>query len=370
MCKAKSNEFIRLTNWENLKRLRPLLIVITSILISQIILYTFGTNNSFKNLIIVKVVIVVSIGLILLIINSLHYHEEFFQKYSEVLLQAITIWLLLLAVLSTFYAQEITSDITIYIMVLFVITASVRMTSLRIVMNLAIAYFVFVVGMPFFQADPVFLKSHIINGFIINLLAFVIGKIFYEYSLNDYKDKLQIESHLNALKNISERDALTGLYNIRTINEILDNYVKEQVEDKNHLFLGMLDLDNFKEVNDQYGHAYGDEVLKTVANKILENIRDTDVAGRFGGDEFIIVFRNKDSQQIEKIMSRLLDDITQIDFKEHKISFSCGVAVWEGETRQDLFERADQYMYEVKRSGKNKIKFEANKSKFEDNMDF
>jgi diguanylate cyclase (GGDEF)-like protein len=351
-------------NLENIKRLRPIMNVVAAIIIIQIVLYWLGDNAEFKVLIVVKAIIVFSIGIIQYIFKKIEMQSSL-KKHSEIIIQVVTLWLLILAVFSSFYAQEISSDITIYIMVLFVITAGLRMKSATILFNLIISFSVFFIGMPFFQHDSEFLMSHIINGFIINILAYIISKMFFQYTINEYQDKLEIENNNVLLKKSSERDDLTGLYNMRTVNEILDGYVKRPLEDEGKLFLGMLDLDHFKEVNDKYGHTYGDKVLKIVANKILENIRENDIVGRFGGDEFIIIFKDRNPKNIESIMNRLLSEISAIKFKDVNISFSCGIAVWDGETGPELFERADQYMYDMKHSGKNKIKFQSEKIKGE-----
>lgn len=352
------NELSCKIDQENIKRLKPILSTVAGILLLQIIVYMLGDNMDFKELVIIKMIIVASIGMILLLFKRIKVETVFFKQQSQKIIQVITLWLIILAVFSSFYAQEISSDITIYIMVLFVITAGVRMRPLLTGINIVVSYVIFVIGMPLYQSNAEYLTSHIINGFIINILTLMISYMFYKYSVNEYNDKMEIENTNILLKKLSERDSLTDLYNARTINAMLDSYLQTQANDLDHLHLGMLDLDDFKEVNDKYGHAYGDVVLKIVASKILKNIRFNDIAGRYGGDEFMIIFKDKNRQQIEKIMYQLSKEIYDEDFRDITLTFSCGIVAWNGETRDVLFEKADTYMYDAKHSGKNQIKLQ------------
>ncbi|HOO27212.1 MAG TPA: GGDEF domain-containing protein [Lachnospiraceae bacterium] len=171
-------------------------------------------------------------------------------------------------------------------------------------------------------------------------------------------DKMDIDQKNKKLKELSERDDLTGLYNRRTIYLRLTDLIKEAEKTKKNIYLGILDLDHFKEINDRYGHLYGDEVLKTVAGKILENIREEDIAGRYGGDEFVIILYEVDYESAGTMMKKLLQEVNELDFDTYKLSFSCGIAAWNGESSEELFERADAYMYHVKKLGKNDIQIE------------
>ncbi|XFO67269.1 Diguanylate cyclase DosC [Sporomusa silvacetica DSM 10669] len=126
----------------------------------------------------------------------------------------------------------------------------------------------------------------------------------------------------------------------------------------------MLDIDNFKLVNDRYGHAVGDIVLQQVASTILGNIRENDMCGRYGGEEFLVVLNNTSrSLAIEvanRIRSRIAEKIININIAENfsvSVSVSGGVSYLQGrDSIKDLIQRADQGLYLAKRSGKNCIK--------------
>lgn len=159
------------------------------------------------------------------------------------------------------------------------------------------------------------------------------------------------------LIHLSEIDRLTGVYN-HTITQIKLEELVEKYKHKNgSIFVTMIDLDDFKIVNDTYGHQKGDEVLKQFARELLKSQYDDRVVGRYGGDEFIIagVYDSHiDSQASFKEFSKRLRSIQDelgIDF-----SFSAGTALYSiGDTAKDLVYKADIKMYESKRLGKNRV---------------
>lgn len=162
-----------------------------------------------------------------------------------------------------------------------------------------------------------------------------------------------------ALKQQAEQDGLTGLYNAVTtrskINEVLG---KKHDLQGSHVFV-LLDLDNFKQINDTFGHIYGDQVLIDVANILKERFRSSDVIGRLGGDEFVIMlFEVRSEKYIERLMRGLKEALTKNYTQEDKtvgISASMGVVLApnDGITFEELYKKADEALYQVKKQGKN-----------------
>lgn len=162
-----------------------------------------------------------------------------------------------------------------------------------------------------------------------------------------------------ALKEQAERDGLTGLYNAVTarakINEILS---KKCTEEGNHVFM-LFDLDNFKQINDSFGHACGDQVLIEVSNALKERFRASDVIGRLGGDEFVVMLFDVHSDKyVERVMKDLKASITKNYIQGErsvKLSASIGAALVpnDGMTFEELYNKADKALYEVKNTGKN-----------------
>lgn len=127
------------------------------------------------------------------------------------------------------------------------------------------------------------------------------------------------------------------------------------------LALGLIDLDYFKGINDKYGHPEGDRVLAELSHLCMENIRDFDVFGRLGGEEFAILMPNTDLdaayQVSERLRSIVASTLIPINGREVMVTFSLGVAVLhdEQDTLSALFRRADQALYAAKHSGRNRV---------------
>lgn len=176
---------------------------------------------------------------------------------------------------------------------------------------------------------------------------------YYPRSL--YKQMEEIRSAADAMKELAQKDCLTGLYNLRTLQEFFES----RREQNTWMMLG--DLDNFKRINDLYGHMEGNDVLKRVAAALRSSVRSQDVVARIGGDEFTLLCHNIGREQVEIILTRILGEIQRIRedvAREDHISLDFGISLGAVEVRQqetlsDAIHRADDLMYEAKRSGKN-----------------
>lgn len=157
-------------------------------------------------------------------------------------------------------------------------------------------------------------------------------------------------------------DALTGLYNRRWLDRSLTRIVERCVVDTQPLALLIVDTDNFKRYNDNYGHLAGDDVLKIIAQSISENVRNVDQACRYGGDEFVIVLPNANLEQALQVAERLCAAVRQQTLPMSRDSFffplsvSIGVAAFEsGIDIQQLFQNADAALYRAKAAGRNRV---------------
>ncbi len=149
-------------------------------------------------------------------------------------------------------------------------------------------------------------------------------------------------------------DPLTGLENRRYL-EFLEAKLVRQC--KHDFYILMVDLDNFKYINDNYGHVFGDKVLKAAAWRILSSVRAYDNVIRFGGEEFLVILYRVDEEQARSIAERIRKNIELLYFEEHpevKVSASIGVAQCQGNFMKTV-EAADLAMYKAKRKGKNRV---------------
>ncbi|WMJ22318.1 diguanylate cyclase [Paludicola sp. MB14-C6] len=168
----------------------------------------------------------------------------------------------------------------------------------------------------------------------------------------------QQKRETDMLKQKAENDSLTGLYNKGTTSMLIDNYLTHKGKNGKHTLL-FLDIDNFKNVNDTLGHLVGDSVILQVTSKLKKIIRSSDICGRVGGDEFVILLknttnmdfiRNKANEICEAFRQTVSSKNISID-----ISGSIGIAFYDidGTTFNELVDKADTALYEAKKGGKN-----------------
>ena len=165
------------------------------------------------------------------------------------------------------------------------------------------------------------------------------------------------------LKGLAHYDILTGLPNRALFIDRFDIAIAHSKRKQTQLAVCFLDLDNFKPINDNYGHAAGDELLQQVAQRITVTIREEDTVSRQGGDEFTILLGDLGSfQECEKLIKRILNTLALpfiIGEHEHTISASCGITLYPADDKDvdTLIRHADHAMYEAKMSGKNTLAF-------------
>jgi len=154
------------------------------------------------------------------------------------------------------------------------------------------------------------------------------------------------------------KDYLTGLFSKRYQEAKLRKMIKEARQKSNPLSLIMIDVDYFKEINDQYGHYIGDQVLKDVANVIMYNTRNVDICSRYGGDEFLIILPNTLPEVAASISDNIKKSVLKLNIADEKaqVSVSIGIALWDHTSEIDEFiMQADKAMYVSKNTGKNRI---------------
>lgn len=156
------------------------------------------------------------------------------------------------------------------------------------------------------------------------------------------------------------RDPLTGAGNRIALDKTLEREVELAKRHNQPLSVLMLDIDSFKNVNDTYGHAMGDEVLKQVVKSITDCIRQTDMCFRYGGEEFLVMLASADGPGAERIAERIRSAIEAATFSHKKgnlnITSSIGSAtLYPSDTMQSICERADDALYRAKNSGRNQV---------------
>ncbi len=176
----------------------------------------------------------------------------------------------------------------------------------------------------------------------------------------EIEERKKITAELQFLAN---HDALTGLPSLRLCKDRLNQSLADARRKRQTSAVMFLDLDGFKEINDRYGHEFGDSVLRGIADRITTEIRETDTVARIGGDEFVIILSSLPESDIaRRIASSLVEAIARpltIDDVEVEVSVSIGISLYpeNGVTAEELIRSADKAMYRIKREGKNNFGF-------------
>ena len=163
-------------------------------------------------------------------------------------------------------------------------------------------------------------------------------------------------------KSLARTDKLTGLWNRFYFLELLDREVKRFQREPRSFTLAYIDVDNFKNVNDTWGHSRGDQLLVLIAKVLEENLREIDVVARLGGDEFVVLLPETNNQTGKKVLQRVQSYLlNMIGQQSLSVGFSIGAITFYRlpESINEILEKTDQLMYEVKQTGKNRLNLQA-----------
>jgi diguanylate cyclase (GGDEF)-like protein len=174
---------------------------------------------------------------------------------------------------------------------------------------------------------------------------------------------LQSAEQFGEIRRLTFIDGLTPAYNYRYFQDSLLREIHRHQRTGHEMALGMLDIDNFKRINDTFGHPVGDEILKGLVEELMKNARDSDVVARYGGEEFAIIFPETPTGSAKDAANRLRELIERREFfipqsrRTLRVTASIGVAIFpaDGKTPTDLIARADAALYFAKKSGKNQV---------------
>jgi two-component system, cell cycle response regulator len=203
-------------------------------------------------------------------------------------------------------------------------------------------------------------KSDLVNG----LAAGASDYVSKPYDQDELRARLGVGRRMvelqQAIVQTAMHDPLTGVLNRGTVLELLQKEISRALRGAQHLAIGMLDIDHFKQINDTYGHLVGDDLLRDFSRVLQAHLRNSDHLGRFGGDEFLVITPGIASSDIENLFTRLCSTIAQTSFDTRAgklaITISLGVAYLYHESEGDaLLAVADAALYQAKHEGRNKV---------------
>ncbi|WP_088329371.1 GGDEF domain-containing protein [Lacimicrobium sp. SS2-24] len=195
-------------------------------------------------------------------------------------------------------------------------------------------------------------------GSLLNVIEVAIAHLlifrFYERSRSTAYQHLAGKTE--QIRKLAETDSLTGLHNREKLDRELEQIFTDALQHEDGFSLMLLDLDHFKQINDQFGHLEGDKVLAELSDSLRTHMRQQDLLARWGGEEFVVVLPKTGIDNAAELAERLRSRIAATSIHGHHLTISIGVAQYQaGDTIPLLLERTDQALYEAKHKGRNRV---------------
>ena len=192
--------------------------------------------------------------------------------------------------------------------------------------------------------------------FFIILIVVIVSFLIIGYFIKALNKKLQ--STQTKLKDQANHDSMTGLFNRRYLYYISEDLLAQSKQNNQEVYLIMFDIDNFKRINDTYGHDIGDKVIISLSNEVLRCTRKSDVTSRWGGEEFLILLPNTDQRGAKTLAEKIRANIEALHVEDVRFTISIGIShfdYYEDKNIDDAIKKADSALYEAKESGKNRV---------------
>jgi diguanylate cyclase (GGDEF)-like protein len=252
------------------------------------------------------------------------------------------------------YLQK--GDVNVYSMVVLIVASLLLFSPRTSAVLFTAGFFLFASLAMAWDTAESDANAMVFKILIITLIGWALSRGNYQNRLHLYEVEMKLLKLNASLKDLTLRDSMTGLFNNAYIYDFIQKTLDNLAGKMGTLAVLMLDLDHFKLVNDSYGHAVGDRVLKRASETMLACTRDTDMVGRYGGEEFIIILTDTRDDRAHLIAQRIRTEIEALQFEEgFSVSCSIVLTLYNGEDGVDLIEKADAFMYDAKKQGRNRV---------------
>ncbi len=247
-------------------------------------------------------------------------------------------------------------SIHVYIIIVFAIAAFIYMQPLESLIMYFLVYWVFYLALPYYQLNTHIRTILTVNALMMNIIAWILSRMVFRMRVNSFIDKKIILKKNIQLKDLSIRDSMTMLLNYKHIYEKLDEEVERAKRIGYPLSIIMMDIDDFKCINDNHGHLAGDSIIIKVAKILVDTCRTTDSVGRYGGEEFIIIMPGTALKDAVFLAERIRVAVETAEFEKGvSITVSGGIRELQDDTAEELIKKADQQLYAAKSKGKNRF---------------
>lgn len=258
--------------------------------------------------------------------------------------------------------QLVTTNVTPFMAACFIAAVYLRVRPRLAMAAFTVALCAYMYGIAVFGTDPQVIASNRVNGITVAAIAVTLNLALWQNHRIRVRQERQIESQREQLEAMAYQDLLTGIYNRRFMEEAIEKEISLMRRHGHESSLVLLDVDDFKAVNDTYGHPAGDAILEQVAKVLAANVRQYDTLARLGGDEFAVMLPHTSPAMAAETAQRLIDAVQNVTFqignRPVAISMTAGAALLgDGDylERSDYYARADAALYEAKRAGKSGV---------------
>ncbi|NLP36394.1 MAG: diguanylate cyclase [Firmicutes bacterium] len=284
---------------------------------------------------------------------------------------AMVFVVLLVGTVITSVDQLVTPSITPFLISCAAVGAIFLLRPFHSILVFLFSYLIYHFALGYTQLDASVLLSNRINGLTATFLGVLLSLILWRSNVINLQQKeriarqqMQLEAKNKELQRLANYDSLTGLINRRYFEEKIAYEISRIKRYGQEACLVIFDIDNFKSINDKYGHPVGDEILKKFASLLKAQLRKTDIIARIGGEEFAALLLNADKKTgklvAEKIRKSIEEEVFYIDDLGIKVTVSMGITVLSDDTDsyEEGYKFADKALYRAKAKGKNRIDIE------------
>ena len=372
LTKAQQREIQRAIKIQNYKRARMMFITMFLFEVMLVVLHDLPAlrNEAEVSLWVIQAYLVLHILIGLTVLAGFLYALHIVKKDQaapdyrpDIAAPVITALLISFLSIITALDQIQTNQIIVFLVALIVPSVIVIIKPPWNYVMYAVPYSIFMLGMLLFQGNKNIMTAHMINGSVFFVCVLVISKLLYDNQVSHLIKNIKLEEANQKLSYLSSHDPLTTLTNrLFFENHIYEVLPKQAHRDKSIILL-LMDIDHFKQVNENPGHPTGDLVLQEFSEIILSNVREGDIAARWGGEEFLVMLADSSLEEGEKIAERLRKNVADKEFNTQqgdiRVTISIGVApmiLTDGVLDFECsYQHVDKALYQAKEGGRNRV---------------
>jgi len=264
--------------------------------------------------------------------------------------------ILLLTTNLNFASFNRTDYIHPFIIGLTFLSTALQLSPVSLTVIVFISGSVNLIGMYYYQTDLAVFYTMLINIIVFVITAWVLGILVSRTRVAAWLDHRKVIDQNAILADLTKRDSMTRFFNHESIIMHLKQQIQVSSLTGNPLCVLILDVDDFKKINDEFGHLKGDEVLLMIAKSINCSVRESDIIGRYGGEEFFLIFPNTTLEDAVMVSERVRRSVEEAGIQNNiRVTISGGLALYDGDGADEIIRKSDKRLYTAKRNGKNQI---------------